>query len=121
MFIGCGEVIALEQKEAALQLIHTRLLCGVTARASAKESASSFSVYNSSDKHFFNSFDFEWRVKEYAPNMSDYAFLEYQAKPANIGQAEDEGETVRCMIKMKNVESEWKAHRRHCVTSASQR
>ena len=36
--------------------------------------------------------------------MSDYAFFEYQAKLTNTGHAEDEGETVHCMIKMKNVD-----------------
>lgn len=36
--------------------------------------------------------------------MSDYAFFEYQAKLTNIQHAEDEGEPVHCIIKMKNVD-----------------
>jgi hypothetical protein len=36
--------------------------------------------------------------------MSDYAFFEYKAKLTNISHAEDEGEAVHCMIKMKNVD-----------------
>jgi hypothetical protein len=40
--------------------------------------------------------------------MSDYAFFEYQAKPTNVGHAEDGGEPVHCMIKMKNVNRDGK-------------
>jgi hypothetical protein len=40
--------------------------------------------------------------------MSDYAFFEYQAKLTNTGHAEDEGETVHCMIRMKNVDRDGK-------------
>jgi hypothetical protein len=36
--------------------------------------------------------------------MSDYAFFEYQAKLTNTGHAENEGELVHCMIRMKNVD-----------------
>ena len=36
--------------------------------------------------------------------MSDYAFFEYQAKLTNVGHAEDGGEPVHCMIKMKNID-----------------
>jgi hypothetical protein len=36
--------------------------------------------------------------------MNDYAFFEYQAKLTNAGHAEDEGEFVRCIIRMKNVD-----------------
>jgi hypothetical protein len=36
--------------------------------------------------------------------MNDYAFLKYQAKLTNTGHAEDEGELVRCIIRMKNVD-----------------
>ena len=36
--------------------------------------------------------------------MNDYAFFKYQAKLANTGHAEDEGELVRCIIRMKNVD-----------------
>ena len=36
--------------------------------------------------------------------MSDYAFFEHQAKLTNMGHAEDEGERVHCMIRMKNVD-----------------
>ena len=36
--------------------------------------------------------------------MSDYAFFEYQAKLTNTGHAEDVGEPVHCMIRMKNVD-----------------
>ena len=35
--------------------------------------------------------------------MSGYAFFEYQAKLTNTGHAEEEGEPVKCMIRMKNV------------------
>ena len=35
--------------------------------------------------------------------MSDYAFFEYRAKLTNTGHAEEEGEPVHCMIRMKNV------------------
>jgi hypothetical protein len=35
--------------------------------------------------------------------MSDYAFFEYQAKLTNTVHAEDVGEPVHCMIRMKNV------------------
>jgi len=40
--------------------------------------------------------------------MSDYAFFEYQAKLTNVGHAEDGGEPVHCMIKMKNVDRDGK-------------
>ena len=40
--------------------------------------------------------------------MSDYAFFEYQAKLTNVGHAEDEGEPVHCIIKMKNVDRDGK-------------
>jgi hypothetical protein len=40
--------------------------------------------------------------------MSDYAFFEYQAKLTNTGHAEDGGEPVHCMIRMKNVDREGK-------------
>jgi len=40
--------------------------------------------------------------------MSDYAFFEYQAKLTNTGHSENEGETVHCMIKMKNVDRDGK-------------
>ena len=40
--------------------------------------------------------------------MSDYAFFEYQAKLTNVGHAEDGGEPVNCMIKMKNVDPDGK-------------
>ena len=40
--------------------------------------------------------------------MSDYAFFEYQAKLANTGHAEDVGEPVHCMIRMKNVDRDGK-------------
>jgi hypothetical protein len=36
--------------------------------------------------------------------MSDYAFFEYQAKLTNVQHAEYEGETVHCIVKMKNVD-----------------
>jgi hypothetical protein len=36
--------------------------------------------------------------------MNDYAFFEYQAKLTNAGHAEDGGEPVHCMIRMKNVD-----------------
>jgi hypothetical protein len=41
------------------------------------------------------------------------AFFEYQAKITNAGHAENEGEPVHCMIKMKNVDEHGK--RRHNV------
>jgi len=40
--------------------------------------------------------------------MSDYAFFEYQAKLTNTGHAEDVGEPVHCMIRMKNVDRDGK-------------
>jgi hypothetical protein len=40
--------------------------------------------------------------------MSDYAFFEYQAKLTNTGHAENEGEPVHCMIRMKNVDRDGK-------------
>ena len=40
--------------------------------------------------------------------MNDYAFFKYQAKLANTGHAEDEGELVRCIIRMKNVDQDGK-------------
>jgi hypothetical protein len=43
---------------------------------------------------------------------NDYAFFEYRAKITNAGHAEDEGEPLRCMIKMKSVDAEGK-HRRN--------
>jgi hypothetical protein len=36
--------------------------------------------------------------------MNDYAFSEYQAKLTHTGHAEDEGQLVRCIIRMKNVD-----------------
>jgi hypothetical protein len=42
----------------------------------------------------------------------DYAFFEYRAKITNAGHAEEEGEPLRCMIKMKSVDAEGK-HRRN--------
>jgi hypothetical protein len=41
--------------------------------------------------------------------MNDYAFFVYQAKLTNIGHAEDEGELVRCIIRMKNVDQDGKS------------
>ena len=40
--------------------------------------------------------------------MSDYAFFEYQAKLTNTGHAEDQGEPVHCVIRMKNVDRDGK-------------
>ena len=40
--------------------------------------------------------------------MNDYAFFEYQAKLNNTGHAEDGGEPVHCMIRMKNVDRDGK-------------
>ena len=40
--------------------------------------------------------------------MSDYAFFEYRAKLTNTGHAEEEGEPVHCMIRMKNVDRDGK-------------
>ena len=40
--------------------------------------------------------------------MSDYAFFEYQAKLTNTGHAENEGEVVHCMIRMKYVDRDGK-------------
>ena len=40
--------------------------------------------------------------------MSDHAFFEYQAKLTNTGHAEEEGEPVHCMIRMKNVDRDGK-------------
>lgn len=40
--------------------------------------------------------------------MSEYAFFEYRAKLTNLRHAEDEGETLHCMIKMKNVDQNGK-------------
>jgi hypothetical protein len=40
--------------------------------------------------------------------MSDYAFFEYRAKLTNTGHAEDKGENVHCMIRMKNVDPDGK-------------
>ena len=40
--------------------------------------------------------------------MSDYAFFEYQAKLTSTGHAENEGELVHCMIRMKNVDRDGK-------------
>jgi len=40
--------------------------------------------------------------------MNDYAFFKYQAKLANTGHDEDEGELVRCIIRMKNVDQDGK-------------
>jgi hypothetical protein len=40
--------------------------------------------------------------------MSDYAFFEYQAKLTNTGHAEDLGEPVHCMIRMKNLDRDGK-------------
>ena len=41
----------------------------------------------------------------------DYAFFEYQAKITNAGHAENEGEPVHCMIKMRSLDHHGK-HRR---------
>ena len=41
--------------------------------------------------------------------MNDYAFFEYQAKLTNVGHAEDRGEPVHCMIRMKNVARDGKS------------
>ena len=38
--------------------------------------------------------------------MNDYAFFKYQAKLANTGHDEDEGELVSCIIRMKNVDQD---------------
>jgi hypothetical protein len=44
--------------------------------------------------------------------MSDeYAFFEYRAKITNTGHAEDEGEPLHCMIKMKSGDAEGKRRR----------
>jgi hypothetical protein len=40
-----------------------------------------------------------------------YAFFEYQAKITNAGHAENEGEPVHCMIKMKSVDEHGKRRR----------
>jgi hypothetical protein len=40
--------------------------------------------------------------------MRDYAFFEYRAKLTNTRHAEEEGETVHCMIRMKNVDRDGK-------------
>ena len=40
--------------------------------------------------------------------MSDHAFFEYQAKLTNTGHAEEEGEPVHCMIRMKNIDRDGK-------------
>ena len=40
--------------------------------------------------------------------MSDYTFFEYQATLTNTGHAENEGELVHCMIRMKNVDRDRK-------------
>ena len=40
--------------------------------------------------------------------MSDYPFFEYRAKLTNTGHAEEEGEPVHCMIRMKNVDRDGK-------------
>jgi hypothetical protein len=40
--------------------------------------------------------------------MNDYAFFEYQATLNNTGHAENEGELVYCMIRMKNVDRDGK-------------
>src|SRR5262244_390076 len=42
--------------------------------------------------------------------MSHYAFFEYQAKLTNTGHAENEGELVHCMIRMKNVDRGKRLH-----------
>ena len=63
-------------------------------------------------------------IKEYSSNCQlasyvellmseDYAFFEYQAKITNAGHAENEGEPVHCMIKMKSLDEHGK--RRHNV------
>ena len=41
----------------------------------------------------------------------DYAFLEYQAKITNAGHAENDGEPVHCIIKMKSVDEHGKRRR----------
>jgi hypothetical protein len=40
--------------------------------------------------------------------MNDYAFFKYQAKLANTGHDENDGESVHCMIRMKNVNRDGK-------------
>jgi len=40
--------------------------------------------------------------------MSNYAYFEYQAKLTNAGHAEDAGQPVRCMIRIKNVDRDGK-------------
>jgi len=40
--------------------------------------------------------------------MSDYTFFEYQATLTSTGHAENEGELVHCMIRMKNVDRDGK-------------
>ena len=42
---------------------------------------------------------------------NDYAFFEYQAKITNAGHAENEGEPVHCMIKMKSLDEHGKRRR----------
>jgi hypothetical protein len=41
--------------------------------------------------------------------MNDYAFFEYQAKLTNVGHAEDGGEPVHCIIRMKTVDRDGKS------------
>jgi len=41
----------------------------------------------------------------------DYAFFEYKAKITNSGHAENEGEPVHCMIKMKSLDEHGKRRR----------
>jgi hypothetical protein len=40
--------------------------------------------------------------------MNDYAFFKYQAKLTNTGHDENDGESVHCMIRMKNVNRDGK-------------
>jgi hypothetical protein len=40
--------------------------------------------------------------------MSDYTFFEYQATLTSTGHAENKGELVHCMIRMKNVDRDGK-------------
>jgi hypothetical protein len=41
----------------------------------------------------------------------EHAFFEYKAKITNSGHAEDEGESVHCLVKMKNTDEHGKRRR----------
>ena len=41
--------------------------------------------------------------------MNDYAFFGYQAKLTNVGHAEDGGEPIQSMIRMKNADRDGKS------------